>query len=418
MKNHYLLFLTLLMLASCSGGSPSKENSQEKAEIKIKNTAGLPLEDALAAIDAETLAKHFPELELPSVKLMADTPVPFQLNDLDEDGAPDELLFIINLGAGEEKVVSIEPLKAGESLPAFKKRTQAELSYKTGGQWDGREYKGGTFENTTYLRVPPEHTDHSWFIRYEGPGWESDKVGYRFYLDWRNATDIFGKKTSEMVLQNVGQDGFDSYHEPSAWGMDILKVGESLGIGSVGFWTGEKALRVATTDSVVCSIPVNGPIQSMVRTVYYGWDTGEEKANLTSELSIHAGSRLTRHELSLSNPLPNLCTGIVKLEGTTLLKDDGQEEWGYLATWGAQSLAEDQLGMAVIFKNGQLIQQTEDEHSHVVVLRPANDASLVYYFLAAWEQEPGGIKTEEAFRTYLTQTVKTLSSPVEISYGE
>ena len=95
---------------------------------------------------------------------------------------------------------------------------------------------------STILRVPPEHTDHSWFIRYEGPGWESDLVGYRFYLDWRNATDIFGKKDHRYgACKDVGQDGFDSYHEPADWGMDVLKVGESLGIGALGLLAGRQS---------------------------------------------------------------------------------------------------------------------------------------------------------------------------------
>ena len=100
-------------------------------------------------------------------------------------------------------------------------KTYAELSIKEGGHWEGREYIDGTFKNVTELKVPAEHTDHSWFIRYEGPGWESSKVGYRMYLDWRNAIDIFGKVTDTMVLSKVGLDGFDSYHEKQSWGQDI-----------------------------------------------------------------------------------------------------------------------------------------------------------------------------------------------------
>lgn len=417
MKNHYLsvFLLPLLFLASCGVGAPA--DKETKMAITVKNPSDFPRTDALVTLSARQLQEKYPGLALANIKLAAGAPIPFQANDLNRDGAADELAFVMDLGANEEKAVVIEALKEGEAPPVFKKRTQAELSYKEGGHWEGKEYQGGTFKNTSYLRVPPEHTDHSWFIRYEGPGWESDKVGYRFYLDWRNATDIFGKKTTEMVLQDVGQDGFDSYHEPSEWGMDILKVGKSLGIGALGFWTGEKALRVESTDSVVCSIPVNGPVESMVKTTYYGWNTGEQKVDATSLLSIHAGSRLTRHSLSLSAPLPNLCTGIVKLEGTALLQDEGQDGWGFLATWGPQSLDGSQLGMAILYPKSQLIQLAEDEHSHVAVLRPDGGTTLSYYFLAAWEQEPGGIKTEEAFRSYLVQTIKALNTPVEASLG-
>lgn len=102
-----------------------------------------------------------------------------------------------------------------EPVPSL--TTYAEISMKEGGHWDDREYIDGNFVNVDTLNVPSEHTDHSWFIRYEGPGWENSQVGYRLYLDWRNAIDIFGKKVDSLVLPYVGQDGFDSYHETQPW---------------------------------------------------------------------------------------------------------------------------------------------------------------------------------------------------------
>ena len=113
-------------------------------------------------------------------------------------------------------------------------KTYAEISIKEGGHWEGREYIDGYFKNVESLEVPSQHTDHSWFIRYEGPGWENGQIGYRLYLDWRNAIDVFGKKVDSIVLPYVGQDGFDSYHEPANWGQDILKAGKSMGIGGYG----------------------------------------------------------------------------------------------------------------------------------------------------------------------------------------
>src|SRR6478735_11625782 len=70
-------------------------------------------------------------------------------------------------------------------------KTYAEVSAKNDGKWEGRKYIGGTFKNVDRLKLAKEHTDHSFDIRYEGPGWESNKIGYRLYLDWRNAIDIF-----------------------------------------------------------------------------------------------------------------------------------------------------------------------------------------------------------------------------------
>ena len=396
-----------ILLWNCQTSKNSNTSS-----IKIQNPATQARTDAFVTLQAEELRAKYPDLDLANVALYdSDTPVAFQANDRDANGAIDEIAFVSDLAANETKTIT---LRIVDIKPEFAKRTQAELSHKVGGVWEDRKYIGGTFQNVDELRVPDEHTDHSYYIRYEGPGWESDKVGYRFYLDWRDATDIFGKTTPEMVLQKVGQDGFDSYHELADWGMDVLKVGESLGIGTLGKWHNGKAERVAMTDSILCKIALNGPVESMIQTKYYDWEIAGQKTDVTSELSIAAGSRLTKHDVTLSNNLDSLCTGIVKLDSTMLLQStDGA--WGYLATWGKQSLNNDMLGMGVLFKTSELLQLTEDAHSHVVVLKPNNN-QLTYYFLGAWEKEPNGITSQEAFEAYLNSVVNELSNPVKVSY--
>ena len=133
-------------------------------------------------------------------------------------------------------------------------KTYAEISVKEGGKWEGRKYIGGTFKNVQSLKLAPEHTDHSFDIRYEGPGWESNKIGYRLYLDWRNAIDIFGKKTEAMVLPKVGLDGFDSYHEMSDWGSDILKAGKGIGIGSIDRYLNNEKLHFYAVDSTIAMV--------------------------------------------------------------------------------------------------------------------------------------------------------------------
>jgi hypothetical protein len=397
----------LVLLLMCSGMSGIL------GQIVVSNPLDFDRTDAAIYIDVKTLGMHFQGMEFVHGKFVDGEDIPFQWIDADSDNNIDGVLLVLDIPANSARTIMVERQAAGETLN-FTKRTQAEISHKVGGAWEGREYFGGEFVNVNYFKPPPQHTDHSWYIRYEGPGWESDKVGYRFYLDWRNATDIFGKLTSEMVLQNVGQDGFDSYHEPAPWGMDILKVGESLGIGALGYWVDERAMRVADTDSFTCRISYSGDLESKVRTYYYGWQIGDKRTDASSLLSIQAGSRMTKHEIVLSQSLPNLCTGIVKADGCAPFYGD-EGEWSYLATWGNQSLAGDQLGMAVMYRSSDLLSRTEDAHSHVVVLHPEN-RKLTYYFLAAWEQEPGGITTETDFRGYLDRQLLELSNPPVVTF--
>lgn len=297
-----------------------------------------------------------------------------------------------------------------------KTKTQAYLGLKEGGEWhwvtktngtQQYEYKGGIFKPVSQLTVDEKHTDHSFDIQFEGPGWESDKIGYRIYLDWRNAIDIFGKKTDKPVLQNVGLDGFDSYHEMQDWGVDVLKVGSALGIGTLAFWDGENALRVEKTNKLFSSVE-NSSKSSKVTIDYTGWEINNTKTNLHTTLEIEEGSYLTKYSVELSTDLPNLATGIINLPETeTATIKDIKPGWSCFVTFGKQTLQNDKLGMCLFFKTEQLIEQTKDKYSHVTVLKP-EDKKLTYYFGAAWEQDASGVKSMEDFKKLLKSQAKFL----------
>lgn len=290
---------------------------------------------------------------------------------------------------------------------SINQKTYAEVSVKEGGKWEGRKYIGGTFKNVQKLKLASEHTDHSFDIRYEGPGWESNKIGYRLYLDWRNAIDIFGKKTEAIILPKVGQDGFDSYHEMQDWGSDILKAGKGIGIGSIDRYLNKERLHFYEVDSTIATIE-NTPKNSAVKVQYYGWKTASDKINFTSELTIKPNQRYTQHRIHPSKEIEGICTGIVKQKNTEVLKKVSQnKKWAYLATYGNQSLVPDQLGMAIFYQTESVKDLVDAEFDYLLIFKPTTQA-VDFYFLGAWEQEPNGIKSKEEFVNYLDEKLKTL----------
>lgn len=318
------------------------------------------------------------------------------------------LLLISTIACKKEKKEEKEAVKLNTVYNVEAAKTYSELSIKEGGHWKGREYIDGTFKNISELKVPAEHTDHSWFIRYEGPGWESNKVGYRLYLDWRNCIDIFGKLTDSMVLPQVGLDGFDSYHEKSDWGMDILKAGKGLGIGSIGRFINNEVLHFNKVDSTFAKVN-NTLNKSLVAVDYYGWQTAEDKINLNQILSISPDQRYTKNTIHPSKKIEGICTGIVKHGVNYFSKESKNKKWGYIATYGVQTLVPDKLGMAIFYEIETVKEVTEWEHDYLLLFKPTvNEVS--YYFLGAWEQEVGGIKDEKSFLSYLDSKLNELNS--------
>jgi hypothetical protein len=287
-------------------------------------------------------------------------------------------------------------------------KTYAEISVKEGGKWEGRKYIGGTFKNVEKLKLAPEHTDHSFDIRYEGPGWESNKIGYRLYLDWRNAIDIFGKKTEAIILPQVGQDGFDSYHEMSDWGSDILKAGKGIGIGSIDRYLNKQRVHFYEVDSTIAKVE-NKAKSSGVKINYYGWKSASDKIDFTSELTINPDQRYTKHTIQASQAIAGICTGIVKQKNTEVLKKVSRnKKWAYLATYGAQTLVPDKLGMAIFYEIKTIESEVDAEFDHLLIFKPTTKPTS-FYFLGAWEQEVNGIKSKEDFVKYLDEKLALLN---------
>lgn len=308
---------------------------------------------------------------------------------------------------------SLETVTEDISKEKITPKTYAEISIAQGGEWVNglrghKEYNSGTsFKNIDSLVVPKEHTDHTWYLRYEGPGWENSQVGYRIYLDWRNAIDIFGKKVDSIVLPYVGQDGFDSYHEPSNWGQDILKAGKSMGIGGYGRLVADTIVHFQSVKNTFAKVE-NSNNNSTVNITYEDWKSGNESIHLNSKLTIYPSDRFTKAELTPSKEISGICTGIVN-HNVTLHKKEG-EKWAYIATYGIQTLASppDNLGMALFYKLDEVSEQKKGYDDHLVIFKPTTK-TVTYYFLAAWEQELNGLKTEEEFLADIELKLQSLN---------
>ncbi len=385
--------VALFFLAGCTSSDLIKE-------VKFNNPASLERSEVLGiSIPEGFSSENF------GVRFNGEI-LPVELIDSNDDGIKDAARLLLSFQPNEEKTLQL--VKVDKPLTP-EKLTQSEISVKQGGEWKDREYIGGDFVNLKSLDVPQEHTDHSWYIRYEGPGWESNKVAYRFYLDWRNGIDIFGKKTGEPILQKVGLDGFDSYHEEAEWGLDVLKVGKSLGMGSIGRYLNDSLYRFQSVEQVSCTVS-DGILSSSVITEYKNWVTEQDTTTIVSNISINADSRITKHALSFTNAIEGFCTGLVQNEGEEYIEmDDG--DFQLIATYGDYSLNNDQLGMAVIVNKKYVNEVSDAANSHMITFVPKS--GLTYYLLAAWEKEPNGIKDLESFKTYLSEVLVKLNNPIK-----
>lgn len=416
MENSFKYFLTILFISSMAFAQGNKQfNFFEQVNLTVSNQSELSLVDALIAVNKDKILEADKDFNSDAfIVYDNDKEIPSQIY---KNGDSYDLVFVSDFEPNQQKEFVVKFLKEGTLIKEYTNRTYAELAMKFNAVYKDGRFVSDSFKNFTKVTMPKIHTDHDALFKYEGPGWESEKVAYRFYFDWRNATDIFGKKTNELVMNDVGKYDItpddEEYHKMHDWGMDIFKVGNTLGLGSMGMTNGDIIEMVSKTDQVTLEIKANGPVVSEIKTDYDGWQVGENKFNLSSRLSINAGSRVTNVKLNICKNAENITSGFAKHPNTYFVKSESKGNWQYIALYGKQTLADDNLGIVLFYKKSVLLEQGENELNYYVKLKP-EEGLVNYKYAAAWEQEQDGIKNKEEFIKYINDELVKLNNPLNI----
>lgn len=303
---------------------------------------------------------------------------PVQADDINGDGKPDELVFLVSIGPHQAKTVTLTRGAVPDNI---------------------------TSRASTGMFLPTKATKG-----FEGPGWESDRICFRLYWDARNATDIFCKTEPIMSMEAYASKGLD-YHVQSKWGQDVLKVGTAVGIGGVAIWDNGKVQKVAQANRTF-KVVANGPVRAMCDLIYTDWVTSSgKKYDLTSRMSIIAGQTWAQNDMALKakdgGELPEFVAGIVKHPETTLIED---KTLGILGTWGKQALGNNQvpksnnLGMGVIV-DPQSVDTFGDDGIQYYAKLKSDGGKTSFRYTAEWEKTPGAAKSSDEYRKHLEEQV-------------
>jgi len=322
--------------------------------------------------------------------------LPAQCDDLDGDGQWDELAFLCDLEAGVSARVHFE---ISDSQPVFPVRTNVRF---------GRVEK--PFEEVTHdLRMKTNDTKYTAPVyQMEGPAWENDVIAFRNYYDARNGIDIYGKRTDSMVLDSVGLNGRD-YHTLADWGMDILKVGNSLGAGAIAIGIGDSLYRVGPCEEGKYRLICEGPVRAMFELTYRNVPAGDRFYDVIHRIAMNAGDPFYRGQVWVYNLKGDeaLVTGIVDLHG---LPADTLTGWGWntMYTLGNQGISGELLGMAVMVPADRFIRYHAAPvagsgivSTHLVSQVLTGDVAAEYCFAAVWEMKDERVKEAGYFRELL-----------------
>lgn len=411
-KITFLLAILGLLISSC--------NPTQEVQLQITNPTDQQRDDAIVVLSRDAISEtgEIPSRQLPVISREDGTPLPCQLDDTDGDGAWDELFCVLQLGPAEQQNLRLT-YASGEDYPSFKARTNLRMGANEPGYPELE--KADRLEGITYHN----HGRTGEVYQMEGPAWENDLVGFRNYLDQRNGMDIFGKTTREMVLDSVGIAGRQSYHEPDTWGMDVLKVGSSLGSGAIGYMYGDSIYRVGDNGSGSYELLFEGSQRSRFNLSYNNWEVEGNSIDVIHQIEIVAGSRCFESSVTYSGSdiSLDLVPGIVNMKSDSLMVVELNTEFSALLTHDDQSEDTTLLAMALMVPNKLLKRYGEapDEGDGIIqtyyaVLEAKPNEPVPYRFYALWELEDPRWAVVDEVIEFLKSEAESWSNPPEIRF--
>ncbi|MFV0391983.1 MAG: DUF4861 domain-containing protein [Paludibacteraceae bacterium] len=325
-----------------------------------------------------------------------------QLDDLDKDGIADELVFLLDLNAGQTQKVILRTIHKHKQ-DSFPTEVYADLISKT---------KDGKLE---YVHVISSTKNDMYNkLHHHGVAFESALIGYRMYFDNKSTIDLYGKKKQQLELAETGWYPTDE-QLASGYGDDVLTVYNSVGVGTVRGWDGVKAINIDKFDRRTQRIVATGKLRTIVESEVSGWQYEGKKIDMTVRYILYARHRDAVCEVRASENITNLASGVLILKNGQIM-----DENGLVGSWGTDYPVSDTIkyskqtcGLGVYVPKQYVNKLVREGLNNLVLMNYHKGEVLRFYLTAvAKKEEWSSFKSSEQFFDYL----KTWSEvkPVEI----
>lgn len=341
--------------------------------------------------------------------------IPYQLDDLDQDGIWDELFFMADFGPDEHKTFFL---------------------------YIGFHNQGWEAHRT--------HAGIGSYVRHTVPFWEAEEIGWKLWF--HTDIDVFGKRKPLLMSQRLYMDNLDGYgvsfvnHD---FGSDIMQVNNSFGGGGVGVFEDPDAPDVVSRSRFTPQYPgtnfnagpesdsryaftvlANGPVRSIVRARTFNWDSGNGQYELEQVYTAYAGesyasSRVTFSTFDPENPGSAFAAGIRKHvdedsfyqrdgivisgapEAIRNLDDEGLRENSLFVDFvGTAMIVPERYAPKYVFVPAYL-------GNHTFRIEPNEDLSFEYIIAAGWSEGTVN-RTPQEFEKYVLRVAEELNAPVQL----
>ena len=377
------LLVGLVCLCFASGRAEARdfEIATFRRRLTVQNPSALSRSDAAVVVPCRALADlvvNWGGVEVSE----RDVALPVQLDDLDQDGTVDEIVFLVDLGPRESKELCLTSLRTEEAGPVLGRRTNAR----------------GELKGIGYPALESERASYG--IRCSAPKGQAALE-----------LEVLAKKPGFTLDAAEGE--VTTLEAPPG----------SLGLGGpvIGKSRPRDGDNAVVLDRVLCT----GPLRAGVQVDVLLWRSdggGEHRARL--QYYMYAGQEFVELRASVRALKPadeHFGVGVALFGDPSRRFEDWQQ--GFIGHWGRPSHCPTGLGLGLLFRP-QAVDRVVGVGSvpswlpgnQIVYFKPAltTREEHTWRVLLAAEQTLGRQPSQGAFASRLAYLAKSLREPITV----
>ena len=346
-----------------------------------------------------------------------DREVSSQIDDLDRNLRNDELAFVIDMEAKGKKTLTVELYSDKQTERNYPRRTYGDMIVR-----DFKTKKKNKFPGYIHSLSAPEGVDVFHLLHHHGADFESELVAYRVYFDERQTYDLYGKYNKQLELQ-TSQFYPDDEQLAAGYGDDVLWGGQTVGLGALRGWDGQKPTMVSPVKSRGQRMVASGPVRTIVELTDEGWQLGGQTFNIRQNVIIYAGHRDCEVQVYQDTPVKEVqfATGVINLNDKMY-----SDHKGLVGDWGGNwpNGAKDSIagkpkivvGLAVNVPEKYVISEPANQKDQFLyTLGMKGSDRLTYNMAFTCDKETFGFKDAKEWFAWMKQWKKELDNPVKVT---
>ena len=399
--------LTTLLMAVVIGLA-----AQTTFEAELVNSSNMDADNYPFSLDLRKF-----EQTVKSAKVTIDgVEIPCQLDDLDGDGTYDELFFLFDIGKKKKRALQVSLFETGAPVP-YPAQVYVEMMLTN------KKIKETNKQDLyiSQLTVDRDVNPYS-MLHHHGAAFENDMVAYRIYFDHRQTVDIYGKYKKGLELKET-QFYPDNDQKAAGYGDDILWVGETLGLGTLRGWDGQRPTMVKDVEHRGQRIIARGPLRTIVEVRDEAWrqQANSRPVDMTTLYTLYAGRRDCRVDVSFSRPVDDLqfATGVINVKNS-VEHSDGK---GLRGCWGidwpvsekdSAGHKRETVGLGICLPLANISKELPaDKDNYPFVVNIPSD-HLTYHITFASDNETFGMHSAKEWFAYLEEWKKALGVKIDL----